>query len=157
MESESQSNENEMIVEEDAQESELNSESKSDSENEEENQSNRKNKRVRKQPKTKRSYEHLRRERRPKGEKNHLQAKVNGFWTKNFLQAAKKPHLDCIKKFFPVMVEKNEDLKEIDEKDGISMQDFVTFYSIPELDEMWKEFFANKVLFRELMISRSRP
>jgi len=37
------------------------------------------------------------------------------------------------------------------------MSDFVTLYKCEELELMWKEFFENKVLHRELMLSRTLP
>ena len=81
---------------------------------------------------------------------------MKGYWTNNLLKTFKKVHFDCILRFNPYFLDFNSELKAIFNKNWISMSDYVVLYTIPALDEMWKEFFANKVLYRELMLSGVR-
>lgn len=109
-----------------------------------------------KQKKIQKSYDHVKGKRRPKGEKNSYQAKVNGYWTKNILPFAKKPHFDFIEASFgSSYVDNNEEIKDIKNKKGMTMNDFVTLYSRPELEAIWEDFFISRTLYRELMISRT--
>jgi hypothetical protein len=41
---------------------------------------------------------HLKRQRRKRGEKNGIEASVEGYWTKNFLQFGKKVHISELEK-----------------------------------------------------------
>ena len=43
---------------------------------------------------------HLKRQRRKRGEKNGIEASVDGYWTKNFLQFGKKVHMFELEKKF---------------------------------------------------------
>lgn len=43
---------------------------------------------------------HLKRQRRRRGEKNGIEASVEGYWTKNFLQFGKKVHMVELEKTY---------------------------------------------------------
>jgi hypothetical protein len=41
------------------------------------------------------------------------------------------------------------------EKNGMSMEDYEMIYKMYDLKGIWPEFFKNKVLYRETMLSRA--
>ena len=81
---------------------------------------------------------------------------ANGYPTKNFLPNFKGPHLQYLEKELGKnFVNSFEVVQEIKMKNGISMKDYENLYRISAFEEAFDKFFKNKVLFRELMISRS--
>lgn len=103
---------------------------------------------------TKKVY--LYRERQRRGEKSKLQLKIKGYWTNNFLPNSKNPHFDYLEKVKGLQyIQNNPRLVEIRKKNGITLGDYLYLYSIGELREVWKKFFNQKVLYRDLMISRA--
>jgi hypothetical protein len=81
---------------------------------------------------------------------------VNGYPTKNFLPNFKGPHLQYLEKELGARYVNNFNLiKEIKAKSGISMNDYEMLYKVPEFQEAFVNFFKTKVLYRELMLSRS--
>ena len=52
-------------------------------------------------------------------------------------------------------IEGNGFLRELKKKGTPSMQDYLTLYKMEELREVWKEFFKKRVMYRELMLSRT--
>lgn len=91
-----------------------------------------------------------------KGERSRLQEDFSGYWTKNFLPVGKNPHFNFLAKVMGMEYIKNDPvLFAIRKKTGITMDDYIFLYKIEELKEVWKRFFAQRVLYRELMISRA--
>ena len=77
---------------------------------------------------------HLKRERKRRGCKTPLQSEVDGYFTKNFLQFGKKPHLDFLAKMgkskkIDYFV-KYTDLNLIKDKAGITLGDYEYMYNI---------------------------
>lgn len=89
------------------------------------------------------------RHRRKRGE-------TNGYPTKNFLPNFKGPHIQYLEDELGEEVTNSfEIVRNIKEKNGISMNDYETLYNEPRFEKAWEKFFRTKVLYRELMISRS--
>ncbi len=92
---------------------------------------------------------HLTGKRRRKGTKNKYQERVNGYWTKNFLPFAKKSHLDFIEYSLGLDIfQNNPALLRIKNKVGITLHDYRHLYNQPELQQVWRRFFACKILYR---------
>jgi hypothetical protein len=53
-----------------------------------------------------------------------------------------------------INIEENELLSTIYQKDGISMIDYSRLYNDPFLRPIFKDYFTEKVIFRDLMSSR---
>ncbi len=49
----------------------------------------------------------------------------------------------------------SKEAKSIKEKKGISLKDYENLYNTPEFESAFKLFFARRVLYRELISSRS--
>lgn len=79
-----------------------------------------------------------------------------GYWTKNFLPLGKNPHFKfIIKKMGVGFIMTNRIVREIKEKSGITMEDYLILYQMEELREIWPEFFRKRILYRELMLTRA--
>ncbi len=77
------------------------------------------------------------------------------YCTKNILVLNKNAHFKFIVKKMGVgFLMINRDAREIKEKFGITMRDYLTLYRMEELREIWPEFFRKRVLYRDLMQSR---
>jgi hypothetical protein len=89
--------------------------------------------------KKKSSRPHTSQKRKRSEEKTALQkACENGYWTKNFLPLGKNPHFKFIVKKMGVgFIMTNRIVREIKEKSGITMEDYLILYKIEELRDIW--------------------
>lgn len=76
--------------------------------------------------------------------------------TKNFLPAFKGPHLLHLEYTFgEEFVNSFPIVQQIQDKNGISMSDYEALYKEVAFEKAWKEMFATRQLYRDLMLSRS--
>jgi len=102
------------------------------------------------------SSEEVHRTRRTRRVKRKRGEAKDAYPTKNFLPAFKGPHLQFLSEqkgmdymmSFPL-------IQDIKEKNGISMTDYEKLYKVPEFEEVWKEMFETRYLYRAMMLSRS--
>jgi hypothetical protein len=90
---------------------------------------------------------------------------VKGYWTNNLLRWAKKYHLDWINENFSQrFMKEHPEVSKVFNKicaktgkkmEGINMADYVTIYEEKDLEKVWSKFFSKKVLYRELMLSKT--
>lgn len=82
--------------------------------------------------------------------------KVKGYPTKNFLPNFKMPHLEYLySSVSKEVLARYPEVQEIHKKSGISMKDYQTLYSISAFSDVWRELFASRRLYLDLMTSRS--
>jgi hypothetical protein len=82
--------------------------------------------------------------------------KPSGYPTKNFLANFKRAHLDLLYSMLGrEFVMGFELIQRLESKNGISMSDYEALYKMPEFEECWIYLFERRILYRELMLSRS--
>jgi hypothetical protein len=88
--------------------------------------------------------------------RSRMGLKVKGYPTKNFLPNFKMPHLEYLyQNVSKELLARYPVVQEIHKKSGISMKDYQTLYSISAFTEVWRELFASRRLYLDLMTSRS--
>lgn len=76
--------------------------------------------------------------------------------TKNLLQNFKGAHLDYLEMHFPInMLKKMEALKPLYAKNTMNMKAYEKLYEMPEFQEVFEKMFAERYLYRAMMLSRS--
>ena len=86
--------------------------------------------------------------------KNYTNLCRVGHKTKNFLPAFKKCHENYLEENLPFEMLQNESYKKIMSKTSISLEDYETIYNIKEFKDTLIKFFRNRVMYRNLMLSR---
>lgn len=83
-------------------------------------------------------------------------SKIPQYPTKNFLQNFKGAHMDYLKSYIPLERLQNYTVtKHLLGSNNISMKIYADLYSITEFRPVFERMFAERYLYRHMMLSRS--